>query len=60
MQQHEVNETLAEYEFRRHASEDALYDAVGRMRAQGATWLQIGNALGVTPQAAWQRFAGKI
>jgi hypothetical protein len=30
--------------------------AVGKARARGATWTQIGDALGVTRQAARQRF----
>jgi hypothetical protein len=27
-------------------------------REEGASWRMIGNALGVTAQAAWQRFSG--
>jgi hypothetical protein len=30
---------------------------VGRARTLGATWTQVGEALGVTRQSAWERFA---
>ena len=30
---------------------------VGRARELGATWAQVGDALGVTRQSAWERFA---
>jgi len=33
-----------------------LEAAVERAREQGASWAQVGTALGVTRQAAWQRF----
>lgn len=33
-----------------------LADAVERARAAGATWAEIGSALGITRQAAYQRF----
>jgi hypothetical protein len=29
---------------------------VGRARALGATWAQVGTALGMTRQSAWERF----
>jgi hypothetical protein len=35
----------------------ALLSVVGEARATGATWAEIGNALGVSRQAAQQRFA---
>ncbi len=31
--------------------------AVGRARDQGQSWERIGSALGVSRQAAWERFA---
>jgi len=37
--------------------ERELRDAVARARAQGVSWEQIGKALGVSRQAAWERFA---
>jgi hypothetical protein len=30
---------------------------VGKARALGGTWSQIGEALGMTRQSAWERFA---
>lgn len=38
------------------AARQNLDDAVARARANGASWQQIGRALGVTRQWAWQRF----
>ncbi len=35
------------------------YEWVELLRQRGASWAEIGNALGVTRQAAWERFAGK-
>ena len=40
----------AEYDLRR---------AVIGLRAQGHTWAQIGEALGMARQSAWERFSGK-
>jgi hypothetical protein len=37
-------------------TEEAMRDAVSRARAAGATWLQVGDALGASRQAAFQRF----
>jgi hypothetical protein len=37
-------------------TEDAMREAVGRARAAGATWQEIGEALGASRQAAFQRF----
>lgn len=38
------------------AAEAALRDAVALARGHGATWTELGRALGVTRQAAQQRF----
>jgi hypothetical protein len=38
-------------------AEASLAGWVGRGRELGATWAQIGDALGVTRQSAWERFA---
>jgi ClpX C4-type zinc finger len=38
-------------------AEGILAGWVGRARQLGATWAQIGDALGVTRQSAWERFA---
>ncbi len=37
--------------------EESLLGWVLRARALGATWAQIGHALGITRQSAWERFA---
>ncbi|MGH3305137.1 MAG: hypothetical protein ACRDOK_26410 [Streptosporangiaceae bacterium] len=39
-----------------HESQRLLAAAVTRARTQGHTWTQIGNRLGITRQAAQQRF----
>ena len=39
--------------------EQSLVGWVRRARALGATWAQIGNALGMTRQSAWERFSGE-
>jgi hypothetical protein len=36
--------------------EKALTELVLAAREQGATWTEIGGALGTTKQAAWRRF----
>jgi hypothetical protein len=38
-------------------AESSLAGWVGRARELGATWAQIGDALGITRQSAWERFA---
>ncbi len=37
--------------------EASLSGWVGRSRELGATWAQIGDALGITRQSAWEHFA---
>jgi hypothetical protein len=39
--------------------EESLLGWVRRARALGATWAQIGDALGITRQSAWERFAAE-
>jgi hypothetical protein len=51
-------------ELRRHVAaircaEEALDRVVSRARARGATWEEIGRALGVSKQAAHHRFGGR-
>lgn len=43
----------------RDAADRKLYDLVGFARDAGASWSAIGEALGVTTQAAHQRFGPK-
>jgi hypothetical protein len=37
----------------------AVHDYVRVLRGRGITWTQIGEALGVSKQAAWERFSGE-
>jgi ClpX C4-type zinc finger protein len=36
----------------------AVHDHVDALRARGISWTRIGEALGVSRQAAWERFSG--
>jgi ClpX C4-type zinc finger len=37
----------------------AVHDHVDVLRSRGITWTRIGEALGVSKQAAWERFSGE-
>jgi hypothetical protein len=37
----------------------AMHDYVDILRARGVSWTRIGVALGVSKQAAWERFSGE-
>jgi hypothetical protein len=37
----------------------AVHDRVAILRARGVNWTRIGQALGVSKQAAWERFSGE-
>jgi hypothetical protein len=37
----------------------AVHDQVSVLRGRGVSWTRIGQALGVSKQAAWERFAGE-
>jgi len=39
--------------------EESLLGWVRRARGLGATWAQVGDALGITRQSAWERFAAE-
>jgi hypothetical protein len=39
--------------------EAALHDHVDLLRSRGVSWTRIGAALGVSKQAAWERFSGE-
>jgi hypothetical protein len=38
-------------------AEYSLHERIAELRGRGHTWAQLGTALGVTRQAAWERFA---
>jgi hypothetical protein len=37
----------------------AVHDHVDVLRSRGISWTRIGEALGVSKQAAWERFSGE-
>ena len=37
----------------------ALHNHVDMLRTRGVSWTRIGEALGVSKQAAWERFSGE-
>jgi hypothetical protein len=37
----------------------AVHDHVDILRSRGISWTRIGEALGVSKQAAWERFSGE-
>ena len=37
----------------------AVHDYVAILRERGLSWTRIGEALGVSKQAAWERFSGE-
>ena len=37
----------------------AVHDYVDVLRSRGISWTRIGEALGVSKQAAWERFSGE-
>jgi hypothetical protein len=39
--------------------EDKIQELVTHCRTSGKTWTQIGQALGMTKQSAWERFSGE-
>lgn len=51
---------IAALEALRSLSETTLHAEVTEARAAGVTWASLGQALGVTRQAAFQRFGAKI
>lgn len=42
------------------ALEKAMWQTVTTAREAGHSWAEIGDALGVTKQTAWQRFSGDM
>ncbi|MGO4143731.1 hypothetical protein AB4Y77_01485 [Paenarthrobacter sp. YAF11_1] len=57
MDKTEALNDLRQYEAARQQSEEDVRQCVGRARELGASWAEIGAMLGVTRQAAQQRFA---
>jgi hypothetical protein len=43
-----------------NAAEQKVVRIMAAARELGATWQQIGDVLGISRQAAWERFADKI
>ena len=39
--------------------DDKVREVVAYCRTQGKTWTEIGQAFGMTKQAAWERFSGE-
>ena len=39
--------------------EDKIQELVAHCRSAGKSWTQIGQALGMTKQSAWERFSGE-
>jgi hypothetical protein len=39
--------------------EDKMFEVVRACRERGRSWTQIGEVLGVSKQAAWERFSGE-
>jgi predicted transcriptional regulator len=37
----------------------AIHDHAAVLRERGISWTRIGEALGVSKQAAWERFSGE-
>lgn len=54
----EVRSRLGRLSEQLRTAEARLRQAVEQYRAEGITWGQIGQALGVSRQAAWNRFGG--
>jgi len=48
--------TLAGYNKATEAADEAMRDLVDVLREREISWAQLGEALGVTRQAAWKRF----
>lgn len=55
----EMLETLRPAAATVRAVEETLKQHVDQLRRRGATWTQIGEALSVSRQAAWERFSGE-
>jgi hypothetical protein len=45
--------------FGRARVDDKMEEVVAVCRARGKTWTQIGETLGISKQAAWERYSGE-
>ena len=60
--EHPDNEMLASLSRTQAAvsqADAAVHDHVAVLRDRGISWTRIGEALGVSKQAAWERFSGE-
>ena len=55
----EVLASLAKVQAVVTQADAAVHDLVAVLRGRGISWTRIGEALGVSKQAAWERFAGE-
>lgn len=55
----EVLATLAPVAAAGDQVEENLHAWIGKARSLGGTWQQVGAALGITRQSAWERFSGE-
>ena len=56
---HELLASLVKVQAVSSQVDAALRDYVATLRSRGVTWTRIGEALGVSKQAAWERFSGE-
>jgi hypothetical protein len=55
----ELLASLARIQATAAQADAALHDHVGILRERGISWTRIGAAVGVSKQAAWERFSGE-
>jgi ClpX C4-type zinc finger len=55
----QVLASLAKIQAAVSQADAAVHDHVAVLRARGISWTRIGEALGVSKQAAWERFSGE-
>jgi ClpX C4-type zinc finger len=55
----EMLASLAKIQAAVSQADAAVHDHVAVLRARGISWTRIGEALGVSKQAAWERFSGE-
>lgn len=55
----ELLASLARIQATAAQADTALHDHVGSLRDRGISWTRIGAAVGVSKQAAWERFSGE-